>query len=118
MNWADTKRHCGLVATSGRLPLKEAGRPATLSDAASVIRIAEDHRPQVLIMTIPPVSAERPQVHAKRIRIDSHTLREQHEQWDQRIKGACDEICWQLEALQGRMRNMEPASTLRIIGTP
>ena len=67
-------------------------------------------------MTIPPVSAERPQMHPKRTRIDSHILRDQHEQWEQRISDACDEICWQLDALQNRMRKMEPVSALRVIG--
>lgn len=119
MYWADPKRHHGLIATSVCLPSKEASRPATVCDTASVTRSAEDHTPQVLIiMTITPVSAERPQMYLKRIRIESHTLRDQHEQWEERIADACDEICWQLEALQSRMRNLEPASALRVIGNP
>ena len=67
-------------------------------------------------MTIPPVSADRTTVtHLPRMPENSLSDRQKHEQWEQQIVDACDEINWQLDALQSRLDHSDHPSALRVI---
>ena len=67
-------------------------------------------------MTIPPVSADRTTV-TQPTRTPENSLndRHKHEKWEQQIVNACNEINWQLDALQSRLHNSNHPSALRII---